>query len=178
MNHVETEIQDDAIAERLTNLGYKFRFCKRIISRNTNKATLMIRVITGDVETFEKMLSVGNIFFKNRCYPITPSLPPKPIPQPCGKCSSFDHITDDCKAQKKCTKCLGNHDTFKCDSPLPPKCSACNAEDHAAWSTKCPKRPLAPVEGIPNVKIRPVNKKTADLPPSTTNGSRIHQPII
>ena len=113
----------------------------------------------------------------NRRYRIEPSRPPPPIPQPCGKCASFEHETDKCKATIKCSKCLGQHPTQKCTSPLPPKCSSCSAEDHTAWSLKCPNRPTAPIPGIPNMPIKCNNKKSADLPPHITKKTRIHSPL-
>lgn len=174
---VETEIADEEISQQLKAKNFQFRFCKRIISKATNRPTPLIRVITGDVTSFERMLATGGLFYLNRLYKIIPSNSPKPIPIPCGKCSAFDHTTDHCKAQKKCTKCYGQHDTNNCSSPLPPKCAACDSMDHAAWSARCPKRPTAPIPGIPNVKIRSSNKKTADIAQDKTKRNRLHTNI-
>ncbi|KAH1021731.1 hypothetical protein HUJ04_011215 [Dendroctonus ponderosae] len=69
-------------------------------------------------------------------------------------------MTDDLPYSGKQTTC-----THPCtlQSPLPAKCVTCNSDDHAAWSMKCPKRPTAPIEGIPNVKVKCLNKRTAEV---------------
>lgn len=174
---VEREINDEDIAAQLLLDNRVFRYCKRIISKQTNLPTSMIRIITGDLKTFEKILATGGFFYMNRMYRIIPSNSPKPQPLPCGKCTAFDHTTESCKAPKKCNKCQGQHDTNTCTSPIPAKCAACNSEQHAAWSPRCPKHPATPQPGLPIVKIKNNNKKSADLPKDITKSSRVHAPI-
>jgi len=60
-------------------------------------------------------------------------------------------------------------------SPLPVKCATCNSDDHAAWSMKCSKRPTAPIEDIPNVKAKCLNKRTDEVSDSMATDSRIHK---
>lgn len=173
---LEAEIHEDEIANYLKNNNLTFRYCKRIISRATGKPTMMVRLITHCTKSFERVLSDG-IFFKYRHYRAFPSKSPPPISIPCAKCGLFVHTTDKCQAAVKCNKCDGNHSTSKCTSPLPIKCAACGANDHSAWSTKCPKHPKEPVPGLPLSKIRPVNKKSFEMPSNVTSQSRIHAPI-
>lgn len=42
---------------------------------------------------------------------------------------------------------------------------------------KCLKRPLAPIEGIPNAKIKSLNKLSAEIDNDITKGCRIHKPL-
>lgn len=172
---VEQEIEDKTISDFLNKSNLEHRFCKRITSKATNRPTSLIRIITGSQKTSEKLLSNG-LFFKYRHYPVYPSKPPDPAPKPCGKCHSFEHPSEACQEPIKCLKCKGNHPTIKCSSPLTPKCHSCNAEDHQAWSYKCPNRPRNPIQGIPNIPIKTLNKKSHEVSKENKK-SRIHQPL-
>ncbi|XP_048516917.1 uncharacterized protein LOC125502522, partial [Dendroctonus ponderosae] len=134
---VDLDIEDSMFLERLEQQGFKIRFCRRIISRERNAPTLMMRLITGDISTYERLMSDRAVHFLGRIFKITESKPPAPVPAPCGKCNLFSHKTEDCKQAPRCNKCQGPHPTSRCESPLPTKCAACNSEDHAAWSMKC-----------------------------------------
>ena len=129
-------------------------------------------IITGEEKISKTLLSEG-LYFKFKHYTVIPSNPPSPAPKPCVKCSSFNHLTENCTSTIKCTKCNGNHPDFKCTSTLPPKCRSCGAEDHQAWSYKCPNRPRAPIEGIP---IKSIIKKSHEVS-AEEKKSRIHQPL-
>lgn len=170
---VEKEIEDDILSEYLNTIKVPHRFCKRIRSKATGQLTTLIRIITGDLKAFETLLNEG-LFFKNRHYPIYPSKAPEPSPIPCAKCSLYTHSTDKCPSPITCRKCQGKHHTDACTSPLPPKCAACNSDEHQAWSSKCPKKPKGPIEGIPNARIKSINKKTHELDPKITSNNRIH----
>ena len=156
---VEHEIQDIKISEHLRTNNIEHRYCKRIISRLTNRPTLLIRVITGCLTSYERLLNNG-LFYKNRHYAVFTAAPPQPVPLPCNRCQQYTHKTEDCNSPVKCTKCGNNHPDSKCPTQLPPKCVACQSENHAAWSSKCPKRPSQPIEGIPNIPIKSINKKS------------------
>lgn len=173
---VEHEIPDKEISEFLNKMNINHRYCRRIVAKATNSPTLLIRVITGCFNSFERLLNEG-IFYKHRHYPVYPSLPPAPIPQPCARCLQFTHTKEECTTPIKCTKCDGKHHVSKCDSQLPPKCTGCGAGDHSAWSLKCPKRPTKPIEGIPNTQIKSLNKRTHEIDSKITRNSKIHSPI-
>lgn len=173
---VEYEITDDEINDHLKNINITHRFCKRITARSTGQKTRLIRIITGCINSFQKLLNEG-LFYKNKHYPVYPSSPPAPLPVPCTKCTQFDHTTENCNNSIKCTKCQGAHHTNNCKTSLPPRCAACNADDHAAWSTRCPKRPVQPIEGIPNTKIKKLNKMSHELDKAVTKNNRIHSNI-
>lgn len=173
---VEQEITDEEMSNYLKRINIEHRFCKRITSRTTGKNTYLVRIITGNIQSFEKLLNEG-LFYKHRHYAVYPSLPPPPAPLPCAKCCSFNHKTDDCSTPVICLKCQGNHHTNKCTTQLPAKCSACGAEDHAAWSFKCPRRPTAAIPDIPNIQIRSINKKTDELVSDLKKESRIHSEV-
>lgn len=176
ISSVELYIEDKDVGEHLLKQNIMHRFCKRIISKATNNPTMKIRVITGCPNAFAKLLNEG-VFYKNRHYPVFPSNPPPPAPIPCKRCSQFDHTSDQCNNPIKCDKCSGNHHPLKCTTQLPPKCLACGAEDHKAWSMKCPKRPTQAIEGIPNTKIKSLNKKTHQMDKKNTEHNRIHSSI-
>lgn len=173
---VEKYLNENSISEFLKEQNILHRYCKRIISRATKQPTMLIRVITGCQQSFERLINNG-LFYKNRHYPVYPSTPPNPTPIPCFKCNQFDHITEDCTNPVTCEKCKGNHHTNKCTLNAPAKCLACGAEDHKAWSFKCPKRPTQPIEGIPNSTIRSLNKKSNDIAAEKKIDTRIHSPV-
>lgn len=173
---VEQEVTDEEMSTYLNKIQIQHRYCKRILSRQTNKSTYLIRIITGCIRSFEKLLNEG-LFYRNRHYPVYPSLPPPPAPLPCGRCSEFDHKTEDCVAPLKCHKCQGNHSTSKCSTELPIKCTACNSTEHAAWSFKCPKRPTKAIPDIPNIPIKSINKKSEEIDSDLKKENRIHSPI-
>lgn len=172
---VEQEIDEGKISEELRNKNLIHRYCKRIISASTNKPTNLIRIITSSQKTSEILLKEG-FYFKYRHYPVYPSKPPAPTPKPCSKCLAFTHPTEECNATIKCPKCFGNHSLNKCTSTLPPKCVSCSSEDHQAWSYKCPNRPKTSIQGVPNIKIKSLNKKSHEIQ-SNKKKSRIHAPI-
>lgn len=128
------------------------------------------------VASYQTLIQQG-MHFKNRHYPVVESLAPAPLPIPCGKCNQFTHITEKCVEPIKCSKCLGPHHTTKCTSTLPEKCKTCGEEGHGAWSLKCKNRPTTPIRGIPNAKIKTLNKKTEEIDTSITKNSRIHRAV-
>lgn len=176
ISNVEVYIEDKHISEHLSQQNISHRYCKRIQSRATGKETTLIRIITGCSKSYQNLLNNG-VFYKNRHYPVYASNPPLPIPQPCKKCSEFGHTIENCNNQIKCDKCAGNHHPNKCDSKEPPKCVACGSEDHKAWSIKCPRRPTAPIEGVPNTTINKLNKRSKDINPQITHNTKIHSTI-
>lgn len=175
ISRVETEISDIDISNHLKEEEKPHRYCKRIISKATNKPTTLIRIITASEITFKSLLQDG-FFYKSCHYPVYPSTPPPAAPKPCIKCNSFNHTTENCQEKTTCNKCSGDHATNKCTTNLEPKCTACNAIDHQAWSFKCPKRPTTPIPGIPNMPIKPINQKSRELPEEIKK-SRIHSSI-
>lgn len=174
---VDLDITDEMFSDHLKSIYPQIRFCKRIISRQRGAPTLMIRLITGDHSTYERLMANRFVHFLGRIFRIIESKPPPPIPAPCSKCNAYDHRSEDCRKPLKCNRCQGTHPTSACTSPLPVRCATCNSDDHAAWSMKCPKRPTAPIEGIPNVKVKCLNKRTAEVSNSVTAHSRVHTPI-
>lgn len=173
--NVELEVEDKTIGEILNEHKLEHRYCRRILSRATNKPTSFVRIITGSQNTFETLLTEG-LYFNYRHYPVYPSKPPPPTPKPCSRCLAFDHTTEFCNTPIKCSKCLGTHSTNKCSSTLPPKCTSCGSEEHQAWSFKCPNRPKAPIDGIPNVQIKSLNKKSHEISEKNKK-HRIHSPV-
>lgn len=173
---VEQEITDEELSNYLKRINIEHRFCKRIMSKKYGKNTYLVRIITGDIQSFEKLLNEG-LFYKNRHYAVYPSLPPAPAPMACANCVSFEHKTEDCSTPVICQKCQGNHSTSKCATQLPIKCGACGAEDHAAWSFKCPRRPTAAIPNIPNIPIRSINRKTDEISSDLKKESRVHSAV-
>lgn len=173
---VELDISDADLQEHLKNSNFELRYCRRIISRATNQPTHFVRIITGHSKSYESLVNNG-VFYKSRHYAVYTSAPPPPAPMPCGKCLQFTHKTSDCTAPIQCRKCRGNHPTSKCKSESPPKCTACGAEDHQAWAFQCPKRPTKPIDGVPNLPVKSLNKKSADISTDNKKKSRIHSPL-
>ncbi|CAH0556960.1 unnamed protein product [Brassicogethes aeneus] len=175
ISNVEKDISDNDILAHLKQQDSAIQYCKRIISRTTNQPTHFIRLITKNSILNEKLLNEG-LFFKCRHYAIYPSSPPTPAPLPCSKCSLFTHTTDKCSTPIKCLKCSENHPTLKCTSELPPKCLSCNSTEHQAWSFQCPNRPTKPIEGIPNLPVKSLNKKSS-MVDNAKKEARVHSHI-
>lgn len=173
---VEQEVSDEELSSYLNHIEIEHRYCKRIVSKKTGKNTYLIRIITGCIRSFEKLLNEG-LFYKNKHYPVYTSLPPPPAPMPCGRCFEFTHKTEECTTPLTCHKCSGNHHTNKCTSELPVRCKARNAEDHAAWSFRCPNRPTSTLPNIPNIPIKSINKKTEEIQSDLKKENRIHKPV-
>lgn len=173
---VELEISDDQISKHISDHDIEHRYCRRIIAKATNKPSSYIRIITASISAYEKLLNDG-LYYKCKHYSIYPSTPPPPAPLPCNKCLEFTHTSENCSTPPKCTKCGEKHSTNKCKSSLPPKCNACGAEDHQAWSFKCSKRPTKPIEGIPNIPIKHLNKKSNEITDSQKKNTKIHNAV-
>lgn len=77
------------------------RYCKQIISKQTNRPTRLVRIVPGCIRSYEYLL-VHGFFYKNLHYPAYPSDPP-PAPLPCQKCEQFIHKTEDCKQSSPAT---------------------------------------------------------------------------
>ncbi|KAL3274862.1 hypothetical protein HHI36_019644 [Cryptolaemus montrouzieri] len=90
-------ILDQQISEHLKDSGMEFRFCKHIISKQTNAPTHFIRLIT------EKILAKG-MYYKSRHYAVYTSGAPQPAPISCSKCLKYTHRTKDCDEEVKCHK--------------------------------------------------------------------------
>nr|CAI5841214.1 unnamed protein product [Callosobruchus analis] len=112
-----------------------------------------------------------------RHYAIFPSAPPPPAPIPCSKCLLFTHKTEQCTTPIKCLKCGEQHATAKCKTELPVKCNVCGSTDHQAWAFQCPKRPTKPLEGIPNLPVKTLNKTSRQIVNEEKKKSRIHEPL-
>lgn len=173
---VEPDILDKDISNFLNDKLIFHRYCKRIISRATNNPTRKIRIITGDVNAFQKLVQEG-LYYRHKHYKTIESNAPPPAPIPCRKCTSFTHTTDTCNETQRCGKCKENHKTINCTTDLPISCLACGDIGHQAWSFKCKKRPLKPIEGLPTIKIKSANKKTEEINEEIVKTSRIHKPM-
>ena len=173
---VERALDDVSISKALTEQGITHRYCKRIISKATGKPTTLIRIISACENSFQKLMNEG-LFFLNKHYPTYPSSRPEPAPLPCSKCQKFTHTSEKCPNNITCEKCNGAHKTISCSTDSQTKCLACKATDHAAWSFKCPLRPKKTIDGIPNIPIKSINKKTAEIDQSTIKNSIIHAAI-
>ncbi|CAH1107694.1 unnamed protein product [Psylliodes chrysocephalus] len=171
---VEHDITDEELSSFLMNSNINHRYCKRITSKAINKPTYMIIIISGCLQSTEKILNEG-VFYKHKHFPVYPSLPPAPIPQPCSRCQQFTHTRENCTTSIKCSKCNGPHHFSKCNTQLPQKCVGCGAEDHSAWSLKCPNRPTKLIQGIPNNLIKVLNKKSKEIDKKLPQAERLIQ---
>lgn len=66
---VEQEVSDEELSSYLNHIEIEHRYCKRIVSKKTGKNTYLIRIITGCIRSFEKLLNEG-LFYKNKHYPV------------------------------------------------------------------------------------------------------------
>jgi len=91
------DITDEMYLNHLQRLNLQIRFCRSIISRQRKTPTLMMRLILGDLNTYEKLMKERTVHFLGRVFRIIESKPPAPVPAPCSRCNLFDHLTEKCK---------------------------------------------------------------------------------
>lgn len=87
------------------------------------------------------------------------------------------HTMENCTTPIKCSKCNGPRHFSKYNTQIRQKCVSCDAEEHTAWSLKCTKRPIKPIQGIPNNPIKLLNKKSKEIDKKITTSSKIHSNI-
>lgn len=172
---VEKDISIEEIMECMTHHGYSITKAWRITSKATSLPTTLIRIITNDQNTADKLLSEGFFAFCHK-YRTEPSHPLPAQPASCARCSSYEHSTTACKASApKCARCAGPHPLSRCDIKLnQPRCANCNG-DHAALSHICKKRPLQPTSRETTANLKPIdppfneNAKEEDEIPDNEN---------
>lgn len=172
---VDKEIQEEEFSTFLQT-QIKLSFCKRIIAKATNKPCSHFRIMTQCLKSYETLLNNG-VYYKCKHFVVHPSIAPNPLPIPCAKCAEFTHKSEACPNNLICSKCRGNHKEAQCQSTLAPSCQACGSFSHSVWSIKCPKGPMKPIEGIPNIKIKSINKKSYEIKNQQLKQSRIHGPV-
>ncbi|KAJ3641869.1 hypothetical protein Zmor_028339, partial [Zophobas morio] len=130
---VDQDIEERDIVIRAPHL--KVHKMWRIISRKTNKPTLLIRLISDDVITINTLLTDGIVLF-GRLHRCEPSNAPPPTPVQCSKCFTLGHQASECSQKPICPRCTGTHAPNKCPKE-DPECPFCKGP-HPAWSRKCP----------------------------------------
>jgi len=55
-------------------------------------------------------------------------------PMRCFNCQRFGHTANNCKRQKRCARCGGDHDNGQCGSGISPKCCKCGGAHNVAFS--------------------------------------------
>jgi hypothetical protein len=142
ITQVEHDIDENDISQTLASLELPFVRLWRIKSRQTNKFTKLIRVITEDTVTVDFLLNnVINLFGNH--HQCEPSKPPEPTPLQCTKCYQLGHPATACTNKPACPKCPETHAPNNCEAATP-KCLLCGGA-HAAWSRKCPKFKDTPI---------------------------------
>ncbi|KAH0815921.1 hypothetical protein GEV33_006870 [Tenebrio molitor] len=142
ITQVEHDIDENDISQTLASLELPFVRLWRIKSRQTNKFTKLIRVITEDTVTVDFLLNNGINLFGNH-HQCEPSKPPEPTPLQCTKCYQLGHPATACTNKPACPKCPETHAPNNCKAATP-KCLLCGGA-HAAWSRKCPKFKDTPI---------------------------------
>jgi hypothetical protein len=142
ITQVEHDIDENDISQTLASLELPFVRLWRIKSRQTNKFTKLIRVITEDTVTVDFLLNNGINLFGNH-HQCEPSKPPEPTPLQCTKCYQLGHPATACTNKPACLKCPETHAPNNCEAATP-KCLLCGGA-HVAWSRKCPKFKDTPI---------------------------------
>ncbi|KAJ3631849.1 hypothetical protein MTP99_012954 [Tenebrio molitor] len=139
---VDIDIDENDISQTFASLELLFVRLWRIKSRQTNKFTKLIRVITEDTVTVVFLLNNGINLFGNH-HQCELSKPPEPTPLQCTKCYQLGHPATACTNKPACPKCPETHAPNNCEAATP-KCLHCGGA-HAASSRKCPKIKDAPI---------------------------------
>lgn len=135
---VALEVDDKDVLTELQRRFPDINGAKRIISRASNKPTLLVRVFTACEETVASLLNHG-VDLAGNYHKVDPSNPPPPLRRRCTHCAQFDHFTSQCpKAGEPpvCPRCGDTgHSSAGC-TKVDPSCPSCK-QQHPAW--RCPK---------------------------------------
>ena len=132
ITRVPLDVPIDEVKEHLNANGIHYKNSWRIISRQTNNRTTLIRVLTSTQQSLVKLLSQGIVMynFKHR---VERSKPTGFQPFQCMTCLQF-HEAGNCKQKTLCLHCGKQHHVRQCPSlQEPAKCSNCK-QNHVATS--------------------------------------------
>ena len=140
IKQIDAEVTETEVKDMLARQDIPFVDVKRIISRQRNAPTEMMRLILKD-EGKKKHLLKNGIFLDQmhfKCVAAKEDVEKKLAFQ-CWNCQQWnDHKTFDCKNETKCVICAGSHRKSDCQKQKNEShCSNCKG-DHPAWSTECP----------------------------------------
>jgi hypothetical protein len=114
---------DHDINQVLASLELQIQRLWRIKSRQSNKFTTLVRVITKDTATVDFLLNNGLTLF-GKHHQCQPSKPPERIPLQCTKCYQLGHHATACTNKPACPKCPETHAPNNCEAETP-KCLHC-----------------------------------------------------
>lgn len=80
---------------------------------------------------FEEESVPKKVFLGFMSYPVRMFVPK---PMRCFNCQRFGHTAKNCKRQKRCARCGGDHDYGLCGSGISPKCCNCGGAHNVAFS--------------------------------------------
>lgn len=161
MDYLLSEIQ-----KHNPDLKYRLESCHRIVSRNTNRETELVRIICSDLATADKLVNEGlcieYIWFDcERSYEKS-----KPV-QRCFRCQGEGHLVQYCLEKERCGKCGddSHRSRFCTKSRDEYKCLSCG-ERHAVWDLNC------------RVNIRANDSERKDMPSTQSETIRYGPPSI
>ncbi|XP_017781612.1 PREDICTED: nucleic-acid-binding protein from mobile element jockey-like [Nicrophorus vespilloides] len=162
---VHRMISEEDVKDALEVRGPEAVKVWRIISRQTNKPTSLIRIFSLSDRVIAELLQKGlKILGEIIC--AEASHPPLDQPTQCSRCLQFHGLTTPCEREPACGLFSGEHATSKCQQQEPQiKCANCGG-DHAAFSHSCPRRPkaLRSRAGSTNQVPRPSSSTTCSPP--------------
>ena len=159
IRHVDFDITDDDIitAIALPTVSKVWR----ITSKQTNRPTTLIRVLTPSKTTLDFLLTHG-VYMFGRHYSTEPPKFPSPLPKYCATCTKIGHMSEECPSRQViCPKCGQSHHSQSCKSDEP-KCNNCGGP-HPTYSFHCPKRTETPTLPEEIAPIRPVDTTTSTI---------------
>jgi hypothetical protein len=136
IKHVDHDIDENDINQVLASLELPIQRLWRIKSRQSNKFTTLIRVITEDTATVDFLLKNGLTLF-GKHHQCEPSKPPEPTPLQCTKCYQLGHPATGCTNKPACLKCPETHAPNNCEAATP-KCLLCGGRSRPALVTQVP----------------------------------------
>lgn len=164
---VEPDVTMEEIKEAAGRAGIRVSNLWRIRSRASNTLTTLVRVLTPDQGSHDRLLREGlSVFLEFSPYKCEESHPPKPRISQCPRCFVLGHSASSCTAPSRCPKC-GNPQSpgHKCTSAQP-SCLNCKGE-HLPYSPNCPAKQSSP-ETLAETQllhpVDPMNESTDSLP--------------
>lgn len=161
ITRVDLNITVEEVEEALQLQEISFTKTWRIKSRATNKETTLLRVISHNKSSIDRLLSQG-LMMMLRIYRCEPSHAPPPLPLQCSRCFDYNHSAADCKKTPVCPHCGGIGCKGSCNLPTP-SCLHCKG-DHAAWSSKCPRKKATLTPSDKPAPFKPADEPTPPPP--------------
>lgn len=167
MKGVEPDVTMEEIKEAAGRAGIRVSNLWRIRSRATGALTTLVRLLTPEQVSHDRLIREGlSVFLEASYYKCEESHPPKPRISQCPRCLVLGHTASSCKAPSRCPKCGETQTPQHTCLSSTPSCLNCKG-DHPAYSAQCPAKQAPPTTLAETqflASVDPMNESTDSIP--------------